>query len=173
MRRALPSLAALGAAWATFIVASDAAAQKMLLDGVASIHSGLEGSDPEVSAMQWQRQRTRLQIGAEWSSSESKAHALALYGLFELERSGSVGAEFRYRIWMNPFIGAFAGPIAVFRPDSLYGIQAGLTGALPVGKDVALFAEASMAGFPIGSDRSHSGATVVWASFGLGAKLHF
>jgi hypothetical protein len=151
----------------------EASAQKLLIDGVASVHSGLEGSDPEVSAMQWQRQRTRLQVGAEWSSSETKTHALALYGIFELERSGSVGAEFRYRIWMSRFVGAFAGPIALLRPESLYGVQGGLTGALPVGKDAALFAELSMAGFPLGSDRSHSGATVVWASLGLGAKIHF
>jgi hypothetical protein len=151
----------------------DALAQKLLIDGTASVHSGLEGADPGIGAVEWQRQRTRLLLGAEWSSSESKRQSLGLYGLFELERSGSIGAEFRYRSWMNEVIGAYVGPVAVLRPQSLYGGAAGIDVNIPLGSRLGVFAEASFAAFPIGSDRPTPSAIVMWASLGLGAKLQF
>lgn len=157
----------------TLSATSTALAQKLLIDGVIAVHSGLEGADPGFGVVEWQRQRLRLQLGAEWSSSESKKHALGLYGLFELERSGSFGAEFRYRTWMNKSVGAFVGPVAILRPQSLFGVQAGVTFALPLGDDFALFAEGSFAAFPLGSDLPHSGAIIMWASLGVGLKLHF
>jgi hypothetical protein len=152
---------------------SHAAGNKPVVHGVVSIGTGVEGADPGIGAIQWQRARTRLHLGGEWRGSESEGEAWGLYGLFELERSGGAGLELLYRRTIASGVGGFVGPIAVLRPESLYGVHAGLSYNLAFSQRFGLLFQGGFAGFPLGSDRPNIDAVVMWGTFSLGLTVGF
>lgn len=144
-----------------------------VVDGTFAVHSGFEGADPGVGAIAWQRARTRLAVGAEWLTDDTRREAIGLSALIELERSGSFGAEVRYRRWLYPWLGAYAAVTSILQPESLLGVSGGATGALPLGPRAALFAELSVSAFPLGTDLPHDEAVLIWGSLGVGVRLRF
>lgn len=159
---------------ATWTTSSQVYAQgEPVVTGIVGIGTGVEGADPGIGAVQWQRARTRLQLGGEWRGSESTGEAWGLHGLFELERSGSVGAELRYRRFMESGFGGFVGPIAILRPESLYGLHGGLSYHLNIKRKVGLLFEGGFAGFPLGSDRPNIDSVVMWGTFSVGLTVGF
>lgn len=156
---------------AALLRAGPCEAQPNKVDGVFALQSGVEGADPGLGQLVWQRARTRLALGAEWFTEESLRESVGLYALIELERSGSFGAEARYRRWVNRWLGGFAGVTAILQPESLLGVTGGVTGTYGLGAKVAAFAELSASAFPIGTDRPQGEAVVVWLSGSLGVRL--
>jgi hypothetical protein len=150
-----------------------ASAEKLLIDAVVSAASGVEGADPGLGTLQWQRQRILLRLGAEWSASNTFQESFGVYGLIELERSGSFGAELVYRRSLNKLLSAHAGMIAILRPESLYGASGGFTGAFDISDALSVFIDLSATAFPFGSDRPTASAVVIWMSGSAGVRLHF
>jgi hypothetical protein len=150
-----------------------AKAEKLLVDGVVSASSGLEGADPGFGKLEWQRQRLLVKLGAEWSNSETFQQAIGVAGLLELERSGAFGAEVYYRQTLHKLLLGHAGLIGILRPESLFGVNAGVALQIDIGDTLGVFADVSAAAFPLGSDRPHGSAVVIWVTGGLGVRLHF
>jgi hypothetical protein len=151
----------------------DASAEKLLVDAVVSASSGVEGADVGYGKLEWQRQRVLLRLGAEWSSSASFQESLGVYGLIEIERSGSFGAELAYRRTLSKLLAAHAGIIAILRPESLFGVSGGFTGNLDFTDTFGVFVDLSAMAFPLGSDRPTPSAVVIWFSGGAGLRFHF
>lgn len=167
-------LASLCLLLATLLSSGQAKAQgEPVVTGVVMVGTGAEGVDPGLAAVQWQRARTRLHLGGEWRGSESENEAWGLYALFELERAGSAGAELRYRRFLDSGFGGFVGPIAVLRPESLYGLHAGLSYNLKFSPRFGLLVEGGFAGFPLGSDKPNIDAVVMWATLNFGLTVGF
>jgi len=163
---------ALGICLTSVLLARPAGAQSVV-DGTFAIQSGLEVADPGLGALAWQRARTRVALGAEWLTDDSRREAVGLNVIMELERSGSFGAEVRYRRWLFPWLGAYAAVTSILQPESLLGVTGGATGLLPLGRRAGLFAELSATAFPLGTDLPHDEAVLFWASLGVGIRLRF
>lgn len=144
-----------------------------VVTGIVALGTGAEGVDPGIGAVQWQRARTRLHLGGEWRGSESTGEAWGLYGLFELERSGSAGVELKYRRFLDWGLGGYVGPIAILRPESLYGVHGGLSYHLSFNQRLGLLFEGGFAGFPFGSDKPNIDAVVMWGTFSAGLTVGF
>jgi hypothetical protein len=171
-RAALPLALCSSLTAATLLLSSVSRAQgEPVVTGLVALGTGVEGADPGIGAMQWQRARTRLHLGGEWRGSESTGEAWGLYGLFELERSGSAGAELKYRRFLDWGLGGYVGPIAVLRPESLYGVHAGISYHLSFNQRLGLLFEGGFAGFPLGSDRPNMDSVVMWGTFCVGLTV--
>ncbi len=144
-----------------------------VVDGTFAVQSGLEGADPGTGAVAWQRARTRLALGAEWLTDDTRREAIGLSALIELERSGSFGAEVRYRRWLYPWLGAYAAVTSILQPESLLGVTGGVTAVLPLGRAAGLFGELSTSAFPLGTDLPHDEAVLIWTSLAAGVRLRF
>ncbi len=159
---------------AVFAIAwsQEAAAQQWLVDGELAIGTGIEGGDAAEGSVAWQRARTRLTAGVELSVDEDPKQAYEVRAFAEFEPRVSVGAELHYVRWLDPRIGVFVGPTAVFAPGTLFGATVGLKFLFAMGKKTDIFIEPSFSALPLGSDLPDDGI-VMWGlvAFGLRTEL--
>jgi hypothetical protein len=166
MRRGL----ALVACASALLLAGPAPAQSWVVDAHAGLKTGLEGADVG-GGVDWQRARTRLELGLDFGSDESHFTTIGTRAFVELERSVSVGAELGVMHWFSSKLGGFLGAVAVLTPETLVGGTADVIYVFPLGEGFGLYVDGSVSALPLGSDRPGDG-TVLWLLLGLGVRGH-
>ncbi len=142
------------------------------VEGVLALGTGIEGADPGTGNLYWHRARTRMTLGGEWGGSETP-FSMGLFGVFELERSGSFGLAFHGRATLPWGLTGFVGPILVWRPRTLLGARAGGGYIFRFTDELALSAELGLASFPLGSDRPTPDSVLTWLTADLGFRVGF
>jgi hypothetical protein len=158
MKRAPPAafFGALAAFALGLVSPRPASAQQYLIGGSAAASSGIEGGGPGTLY----RTRTRVRIGGDLRIDESPDDILEFGLQAEVEPRTAFGADLRYARAASEHFILDAGAIGFLVPSSLYGVCAGMTYRILLGKraQITLGPEADF--FFLGSDLPDG--TVIW-----------
>lgn len=153
------------------LLALPARAEGWMYAGFLGLGTGLEGGNAGTDTMSWQLARLRLSTGVDLRSDEDDLQGFGIRGVFELQKRGSIGAEFRYSRWLGRAFGAYAGVCGTFVPETLVGGTVGATLLLPFGKRGGLYLEPSFAALPLGSDLPDK-SVLFWGLLTLGVNVN-
>ncbi|MCC6216244.1 MAG: hypothetical protein IT376_15375 [Polyangiaceae bacterium] len=149
--------------------APPAAAQEWITHGEVGAGTGLEGADRGEGGG-FQRARTRIFAGVDLSVDETPDSGFGVRGFVEIERETGVGGSARYLRHVSRYVTLSLAGTAILVPATLFGGGVGAQLALPLGDEVAIFAEPGVSAFPFGGDRPGDGV-VTWFSLDLGLRV--
>lgn len=156
-------------ALASSLFAAPAVAQEWIAHGEVGAGTGLEGAD-RGDGGGFQRARTRLFGGADLSVDETPDSGFGVRGFVEIERETGIGGSARYLRHVSRYVTLNLSATAILVPATLFGGGLGAQLSLPLGDELALFAEPGLSAFPFGGDRPGDGV-VTWISLDLGLRV--